>query len=91
MKTTMDPPTTSWTMSKKILLPGLRRQTLCLAPHQHGQKFSGTSVCRVTFKHLPQPLRSHIRSFETLGQLLKCSKKNNKNSDPHPLAPWGLY
>jgi hypothetical protein len=25
--------------------------------------------CRVTFKHLPQPLRSHIRSFGTLEQL----------------------
>ena len=28
-------------------------------------------VCRVTFKQLPQPLRSHIQSFGTLGQLLK--------------------
>ena len=28
-------------------------------------------VCRVTFKHLPQPLRSHFRSFGTLGQLFK--------------------
>ena len=27
-------------------------------------------VYRVTFKNLPQPLRSHIRSFGTLGQLL---------------------
>ena len=26
---------------------------------------------QVTFKHLPQPLRSHIRSYRTLGQLLK--------------------
>ena len=25
----------------------------------------------VTFKHLPQPLRSHIRSFGTLGKYLK--------------------
>ena len=24
----------------------------------------GAHVCRVTFKHLPQPLRSHIRSSE---------------------------
>ena len=31
------------------------------------------------FKHLPQPLRSHIRSFGTLGQLLKFSKKTLKN------------
>jgi hypothetical protein len=33
----------------------------------HQRKFSGTLVCRVTFKHLPQPLRS----FGTLGQLFK--------------------
>ena len=32
---------------------------------------SGTHVCRVTFKDLPKPLRSHISSFGTLGQLLK--------------------
>ena len=29
-------------------------------PHQHERKFSGAHVCRVTFKRLPQPLRSHI-------------------------------
>ena len=40
------------------------------------RKFFGACVCRVTFKHLPQPLRSHIQSFGTLGQLLKFSKKN---------------
>jgi hypothetical protein len=27
----------------------------------------------VTFKHLPQPLRSHIRSFGTIGQLFKIA------------------
>jgi hypothetical protein len=27
------------------------------------EKISGACVCRVTFKHLPQPLRSHIRCF----------------------------
>jgi hypothetical protein len=43
-----------------VPLPGLRTR-----------KFSGTGVCRVTFKHLPQPLRCYIRSFGTLGQLLK--------------------
>ena len=31
----------------------------------------------VTFKHLPQPLRSQIRSFGTLGQLFKI----------HPFLP----
>jgi hypothetical protein len=34
------------------------------------QKFINSEIV-VTFKHLPQPLRSHIRSFGTLGQLLK--------------------
>ena len=32
------------------------RYTLHSAPHRHERKFSGARVCRVTFKHLPQPL-----------------------------------
>ena len=36
------------------------RWTVRSYPHQHERKFSGAHVCRVTFKHLPQPLRSHI-------------------------------
>ena len=51
------------------------RKTLRSAPHRRERKFSGARVCRVTFKHLPQPLKSHIRSFGTLGQILKFSKK----------------
>ena len=49
-------------------------------------KFSGTCVCRVTFKHLPKPLRSHIRSFGTLGELLKflTTTKNLKNKSAPP-------
>ena len=35
--------------------------TLCL----------GACVCKVTFKHFLQPLRSHIQIFRTLGQLFK--------------------
>ena len=42
-------------------------------PHQHERKFSGAHVCRVTFKHLPQPLRSHTWSPGILGQLLKLT------------------
>ena len=45
--------------------------TLRSAPHWHQRKFFGAHVCRVTLKHVLQPLRSHIRSFGTLGQLLK--------------------
>ena len=36
------------------------RETLRSAPHRRERKFSGARVCRVTFKHLPQPLRSYI-------------------------------
>ena len=42
---------------------------------------SAESICRVTFKHLAQPLISHIRSLGTLGQLLKitpCPPKDVK-------------
>ena len=40
-------------------------------PHRHERKFYGIHVSKVTFKHLPQPLRSDIQSFETLGILFK--------------------
>ena len=46
------------------------RGTLRSAPHWHWRNFSGTRVCRVAFKHLPQPLRSHIRSFRSLRRFL---------------------
>ena len=45
--------------------------TVRLSPHQNERKFPGARVCRVTCKHLPQPLRSHILSFGTLGQIFK--------------------
>ena len=41
------------------------------SPHRHERKFSGARVCRVTFKHLPQPLRSHILSLEPLDKFSK--------------------
>ena len=43
-----------------VLAHRLRTLDRSLVPHQHERKFSGARVCRVTFKHLPQPLRSHI-------------------------------
>ena len=49
------------------------RLTVRSSPHRHERKLSGTRVCRVTFKHLPQPLKSNIRSFGTLGRILKFS------------------
>ena len=42
-----------------------------LAPRSAHARPSAQSPIKVTFKHLPQPLRSHIQSFGTLGQLLK--------------------
>ena len=47
------------------------RLTVRSSPHRNERKFFGARVCRVTFKHLPQPIRSHILSFGTLGQLFK--------------------
>ena len=36
-------------------------------------------VCRVSFKHFPQPLRSHIQRFGTLGQLLNIPPLSTQN------------
>ena len=38
--------------------------TLRSAPHQHQRTFVAAHVFKVAFKHLPQPLRSHIRILE---------------------------
>jgi hypothetical protein len=40
--------------------------TVCLSPYQHEWEFYGAGVCKVAFKHLPKPLRSHIQIFRTL-------------------------
>ena len=50
-------------------------KTIRSAPQQCERKFSGAHVCRVTFKHLSQFLRSHIWSFGTLVQLLQFTPK----------------
>jgi hypothetical protein len=55
----------------------------------HELKFSGIRVCRVTFKHLPQPLRSHILSFGTLVQLFKIHPFPPKNRIV-PRIFWGV-
>ena len=39
-------------------------QILRSAPHRQQRKFSATRVCRVTIKHLPQLLRTHIQRFK---------------------------
>ena len=38
--------------------PPIDMSKICVSAH----------VCKVTFKHLPQPIRSHTQSFRTLGQ-----------------------
>ena len=53
--------------------PGLRTLDPPLSP-----PWTPSEIYRHTC--LPQPLRSHIRSFGTLGQLLKFSKKNLKKN-----------
>ena len=53
-------------------LPVCARLTGPIAPPSHEWKFSGPHV---TFKHLPQPLSSHMRSFGILGQLLPFPPK----------------
>ena len=40
---------------------GLRTQDPPLSPP------IGANVCRVAYKYLPQPIKSHIQSFRTLG------------------------
>ena len=47
------------------------RLSKSLGPHRHERKFVDACVRKVTFKHLPQPLSSHMESFRTIGQLLK--------------------
>ena len=49
--------------------------TLSLAQHQDEWRFFGANVCRVTFKHLPQLLRTHTQHFWTLRQLLEFKIK----------------
>ena len=64
--------TTFWLPSTKIVVT-------MFACHLHSSDQS--CVCRVNFKHLPQPLRSHIRSFGTI-----FSKKDLKIA---PRGPGG--
>jgi hypothetical protein len=45
----------------------------------------------VTFKHLPQPLRSHIRSFGTLGELLKIARPSGHYVCLASSKKWSLY
>ena len=44
-----------------------------LAPRCIQAEILVACVCKVTIKHLPQPLRSHIQSFRTIKQLFKVT------------------
>ena len=70
-----------------VLAPGFSHaRGLGPVPHQHEQKNVSTCVCKVTFKHLPQPLRSHIQSFRTIGQFFKIPPLSDhaKYQNPTP-------
>ena len=54
-----------------VLAHRLRTLDRSLVPPSTRAEISGTRVCKVTFKHLPQPHQSHILSFGTLVQLFK--------------------
>jgi hypothetical protein len=58
------------------------RETLCSTPHRRERKFSGAPICRVTFKHLPQLLRTRIQRVRTLRQLLIFLNLKNTPSGP---------
>ena len=60
-------------------LPICARLTGPLIPPLTG-KFFGARFCKVTFKHLPQPVKSHIPSFGTLGQLFKICPFSGQKS-----------
>jgi hypothetical protein len=62
-------------------LPSTKIVVTMFACHLHSSDQS--CVCRITFKHLPQPLISHIRSFGTI-----FSTKKTKND--LKIAPRGL-
>ena len=62
------------------------RGTLLSAPHRRERKFSGAPVCRIAFKHLPQPLRSHTevselydKSFQDIFEISRFSAQNRVN------------
>ena len=58
-----------WDGMEILLGPCL--QTLDGSSYPHIENILVVQVCKVTFKHLSQPLRSHMQSFELLRQLLK--------------------
>ena len=69
--------TTRTTRGEKISAHGDRgprsrvcaRETLRSAPHGHEWEFFVARVCRITFKHLPQLLRTHIQSFRGVPEI----------------------
>ena len=54
-------------------LPGLRKCDPPLSPPTRPAEICNACVCKVNFKHLPQPLQSHTQNFRTLGQLVKIT------------------
>ena len=66
--------------------------TLCSVPCRHEQKFYAVHICRITFKHLPQLLRTHIRSFKNFKNLKKKLKKRPiRGNEGVPIFLKGYY
>ena len=56
--------------------------------HRQEHKCVGTHVSKATFKHFPQPIRSHMQSLRTLRQRLKdqplSAQKSKSAGDNYP-------
>ena len=52
-----------------VLAHRLRTLDRSLVPHGHEQKLYCLHICKVTFKNLPQPLRSYTYNFNPLAKL----------------------
>ena len=64
-------------------LPCLLKRHSRSAPHRHERKFSIARVCRITFKHLPQLLTTHIKR--------KNSKPNKSPQQAHAVRSDQLF
>ena len=72
-------------------LSGLPALDPPLCPPSHQRNLFGTNVCKVTFKNLPQPLRSHTQNFRTLGQFMEIplfSIVQGKDLSPKSFWKW---
>ena len=62
-----------------VLAPGSAHAWPSAQPPSTPAEIFRAHICKVFFKHLAQSLRSHFRSFGTLGQLLKKLSLSTQN------------